>query len=344
MRRGIFRTIGVVVAVAAAAGQAFAWGGEGHEAVTYLALDALRARLGDAGPAWLQQPNYRDRAAFESNTPDRRRAMRSPVMRHENNPEHYFDLEMLPDYGLTLRTIPTLRYEFIARIFAARAERPGDFEAWDRADDPAMTSPFPGFAPYAAMEAYWNLRSAFRVVRLLEESAEDDPRLLAHLQQARAEATHHLGVLSHWIGDLAQPLHTTTHHHGWVGPNPEGYTTEGSFHAYIDSGVLDHHGLVYATVRPLATVGVREADPDNPWGEVLWHIEESHNQLERTYAYERDGVLTTEWGKRFICDRLSHGAGTLATLVAAAWRGAEPTDRERENFARYEAKRPDGEG
>jgi len=342
MRRLLSRAVTAACAAAAVSATAVGWGGEGHEAITYLALDALESRLGDDGPVWLSMPNYRDRAAFESNTPDRRRAIRNTVMRHENNPEHYFDADMLPDFNMTLRTIPRLRYEFVAEIMRERSERPDDFEAWDREDDPGMEYLFPGFAPYAAMEASTKLQSAFRVVRLLEETADPDPRLLAHLQQARAEAVHHIGALSHWIGDLAQPLHTTVHHHGWVGANPEGYTTEYAFHASIDSGVLDHHGLIYATVKPLATVTVRDIDPSDPWQDILWHIEDAHSQLERTYRYERDGVLTTEWGKRFICDRLAHGAGTLAGLIAAAWTSAEPTDEDRENFRRYEAGDPMG--
>jgi hypothetical protein len=342
MHRLLSRALAAACAAAAVSATAVGWGGEGHEAITYLALDALEARLGDDGPAWLYATDYRDRAAFESNTPDRRRAIRNPVMRHENNAEHYIDVDMLPDFGMTLRTIPRLRYEFVANIMRERAERPGDFEAWDREDDPGMEYPFPGFAPYAAMEAYTKLQSAFRVVRILEETAGADPRLLAHLEQARAEAVHHIGALSHWIGDLAQPLHTTIHHHGWVGPNPEGYTTEYAFHAYIDSGVLNDHDLVYATVKPLATVTVRDIDPGDPWGDILAHIEESFDQMERTYRDDRDGVLTTDEGRRFICDRLAHGAGALAGLVAAAWTSAEPTDEERENFRRYEARDPKG--
>ena len=44
-------------------------------------------------------------------------------------------------------------------------------------------------------------------------------------------------------GDIAQPLHTTKHHHGWKGENPNGYTTEYSIHAYIDGGVLKLHRI-----------------------------------------------------------------------------------------------------
>jgi hypothetical protein len=342
MHRSLSRALIACTAAAAVCATATGWGGEGHEAVTYLALDAVEARLGDAGPAWLYLPNYRDRAAFESNTPDRRRAVRTDFMRHENDGEHYLDADMLADFGMTLRDLPRLRYEFVARVMQARAERPADFEAWDREDDSAMVYLFPGFAPYAAMEAHAKLTSAFRVVRILEEIETPTARQIAHLEQSRAEAVHHIGALSHWIGDLAQPLHTTIHHHGWVGPNPEGYTTEYAFHAYIDSGVLDHHGLVYSTIKPLATVSAPEIDPADPWPAVLWHIEDSFSQLERTYRYERDGVLTTEWGKRFICDRLAHGAGTLAGLIAAAWEAAAPTDDEREAFWRYEAGSPMG--
>ncbi|MFG0273808.1 MAG: hypothetical protein ACF8QF_01995, partial [Phycisphaerales bacterium] len=185
MHRLGLRALAACTAAAAVSATAVGWGGEGHEAITYLALDALESRLGETGPAWLYLPNYRDRAAFESNTPDRRRAIRTDFMRHENDGEHYLDADMLPDFGMTLRTLPRLRYEFIATIMQTRAERPADFDAWDREKDSAMVYVFPGFAPYAAMEAHAKLTSAFRVVRILEEVQSPTARQIAHLEQAR---------------------------------------------------------------------------------------------------------------------------------------------------------------
>ena len=39
-----------------------------------------------------------------------------------------------------------------------------------------------------------------------------------------------MGVMGHYVGDCAQPLHTTKHHNGWVGENPHGYTTWPGLH------------------------------------------------------------------------------------------------------------------
>ena len=257
-------------------------------------------------------------------------------MSHENNPEHFFDIEMLADYGLTMETLPRLRNEFIGIITVAREQRPGDFDAWDREKDSSMSYIWPGFGPYAMAEHYWKLRSSFRLVRLLDQFAGNDPKRRAELRQARANAAYHMGMLSHFVGDHAQPLHTTIHHHGWIGDNPEGYTTEYGFHAYIDSGILRHHALVYATIKPLATVTPPDIDPDDPWGAIIDHIERGFNEVERTYRDNRDGVLVTEGGKQFIVDRLADGAATLAALYTAAWKGSELTDGDVRNYLRYE--------
>ena len=38
------------------------------------------------------------------------------------------------------------------------------------------------------------------------------------------------GWLGHYVGDGSQPLHTTVQYNGWVGPNPNGYTTGHKIH------------------------------------------------------------------------------------------------------------------
>ena len=49
--------------------------------------------------------------AYESAEPDRYRATKSNYLAHENNPEHYLDVEDLASYGLTLETVSPTKCE-----------------------------------------------------------------------------------------------------------------------------------------------------------------------------------------------------------------------------------------
>ena len=86
---------------------------------------------------------------------------------------------------------------------------------------------------------------------------------------ARANIIYIMGVMGHYVGDASQPLHTTIHHHGWVGPNPNGYTTNRTFHSWIDGGYFRKvRGLSFPELqkklRPatLVSLGGQPARPE----------------------------------------------------------------------------------
>jgi hypothetical protein len=49
------------------------------------------------------------------------------------------------------------------------------------------------------------------------------------------------GNLGHYVTDGSNPHHTTTHHKGWVGDNPNGYTTDNRFHGRFESVFVQAH-------------------------------------------------------------------------------------------------------
>jgi len=324
------------LATLAFASLAHAWGSVGHIAITQLALDAASPEM----PAWVNNALFHERVAFMCNEPDRRRGAGLIQLDHENNAEHYIDIEQLEsDFDLGFETLPPLRYDFVLAMGNAMRREPERFK--DAKPDAAGVGWMPGFLPYAMQENYMKLVAALRLCRILERFAPDDPLRANELVQARAEAAYHMGILAHWVGDAAQPLHTTIHHHGWVGDNPEGYTTKGSIHAFIDSGVVKAHDLSAQTL-----VGVLEVEPidvpnpANPWPEMLAEINRSFEQVEPLYKLERDHLLESEAGRAFIIERFRDGAGTLAGLYIAAWRQSEINDRDIVNYLKYEAPSP----
>lgn len=305
-----------------------AWDAHAHRCVTYLALDGLTA---DA-PQWLRDPEVRHRIAFQSNQPDRWRGWPAHTLSHVNDPEHYLDVELLEQFGLTLETIPRLRREYVRAMAIAKQLHPEKVDPYDASRDPARAQEWPGFLPHAIMEQYVKLQAAFNQVRILERLNE--PARRHQLAQARAIAIYHLGVLSHLVADATQPLHTTKHFNGWVGDNPNGYTTSKEFHAYIDGGVIEHHCLTYANLKPFMKCE-RQFSATDPWQDILAHIRRGHAQVETLYRLERDGELDGTAGWEFIIERLIDATAMLSGMIRSAYSLAEPTEKQIATWVHY---------
>ncbi len=316
------------LAVVLAAAPAFGWGARGHRLVTQLALDGLAPDM----PSWLHDPEVAARIAEQSNEPDRWRGTHRPAIAHDANTGHYIDAEDLEQFGLTLKALPRLRDDYVAAIVRARIEHPDTVKPYDDAKDPDHTKEFPGFLPYAMDEHFAKLQASFNTYRAAE--AVGDRARPGALQQAKEDVIYEMGILSHFVGDAAQPLHTTRHHHGWVGENPQGYTKDNGFHSYIDTRILEIHDITYEGLKGSVKFE-RSVSGSDPWNDMLAHIERSYNQVEPLYKLQKSGELTKDEGKAFITERLADGATMLAALYNAAWQASKPSQGELSNYVRY---------
>ena len=210
----VFRFAFILAAAAPVA--ALAWDYPGHRIVNQLALASLPADF----PRWVQAPASAERIAFLAGEPDRWRNSRAELLQHYNGLDHYFDLEELADAGLDVETLTPFRYVFAAQFAAGRAANPGRFPPFDPAKNLDHSREWPGFLPWAIAEYYAKLQSAFSYLKTFERYGTP-----AEIANARANVIYLMGVGGHYVGDGAQPLHTTIHFNGWVGPNPMGYTT-----------------------------------------------------------------------------------------------------------------------
>ena len=334
MRRVSHGWLAVVVVGLGAGGirEAAAWNARGHRTVTMLALDGLPEGM----PAYLREPSIRARIAEQSVEPDRWRGTRAVAIAHEANTEHYIDVEDLAPYGLTLSGLPEYRYEYVRVMAVARAAHPESFPSEGK--DPDKTKDWPGFLPYAIAEHHAKLRSSFGTYRILE--AVNDPARADQLEQARQNIICEMGLLSHFVGDAAQPLHTTRHHHGWVGENPQGYTTEGGFHAYIDGKVIDAHGLDFDALRPGMAYDLKVDGRVGSWRAGLDEIQRSFAEVETLYRMKKDGSLERDEGKAMLSGRMRDGARTLEALYASAWEASAPTPGEISSFIKYSESGP----
>lgn len=327
------RFLGLVSALFVLAASAGAWNARGHRMITLLALDGLPA---DA-PAFLRDETTRKRIAFQASEPDRWRGWTVPVLGHENKPDHYIDIDDLPAFDLTLEKLPPLRGEYLRALAIAKHTHPEKAPPYDAARDGERTKEWPGSLPYAIVEHYSKLQAAFWQIRTLEKIS--DPDRAFQLTQARENAIYHMGMLSHFVGDTAQPLHTTKHFNGWVGANPKGYTTSSQFHAYIDGGAIATHDISYETLKSGMTYEL-PVKTGNPWSDVIKWIDESNGQVIPAYELEKSGKLDQAEGKAFIEGRLRRGGEMLGVLYAAAWKSSNPNEKQVADFVMYDENSP----
>jgi hypothetical protein len=201
-------------------------------------------------------------------------------------------------------------------------------------------SEWPGFVPHAIMEHYAKLTCSFRNLRMLEKL--NKPERAPQLEMARNNIAVEMGLLAHFVGDTAQPLHTTSHHHGFVTPegepwknNPQGFTTDRGIHSYIDGGVIKLHGINYHTLKGEQKFETK-IDQQDPWQDVISYLRRSHDKVIPLYEMEKAGKFPQAEGKAFIEERLHDAAAMLAALYNGAWEMSEPTQKDIDDFVRYD--------
>ncbi len=329
---GVLALISVALCVSPAA----AWDAYGHRTITLVALSGLAKAVPEL-PAFLTDESTRLVIAYQSPEPDRYRGYRSFALGHVNNPDHYIDVEDLEKFGLTLSTIPPLRYEYLRAMAVAQHEHPESFEPSNPKLDPMRVKDWPGFLPHAIVEHQAKLGSAFKSYRTL--IAMGDRARPEQIETAKVNIIAEMGLLSHFVGDAAQPLHTTQHHHGWVGANPDGFTTDRGIHSYIDGTILSIHELTHDSLLPSVKFD-RTVDSADPWRDVLGHIQRSFDQMRPLYEMKKSGELEKDAGKKFITERLADASSMLSAMYASAWNASAPSERDVKDYVRYDGKSP----
>jgi hypothetical protein len=143
-----------------------------------------------------------------------------------------------------------------------------------------------------------------------------------------------MGVMGHFVGDGSQPLHTTKHHHCWVGDNPNHYSTNYSIHSWIDGGYIQQFGVDPATLRARlrpARVLTRDsgASSTNVFPAVMGYLREQFKEVEPLYRLEKAGKLSgrrekSDEGYNFITGQMLRASQMLGDLWLTAWRQAPP--------------------
>ncbi len=266
---------------------AWGWGNGGHRLVNRLAASSLPSTV----PEFLRSKAAVDEIEYLGPEPDRWRSPAEPELNAAQAPEHFIDLELADP----LEPLPHRRFDFEAKAIAA-GQRPEKI----------------GLQPWEMEEVWQRLKAALREYRAQQAAGQNT-------RDVEAAAIFYSGWLGHYVGDGAQPLHTTVQYNGWIGPNPNGYTTEHQIHWKFEGPFVDAN-FKDADVKPKMTAPrVIEGDIFDPY---MAYLRESKTHVEQVYQLEKGGGFEgagTPESREFTASRLAAGASMLRDLIYTAW-------------------------
>ena len=242
-------------------------------------------------PAFLRSPEALNEIEYLGPEPDRWRSPTEPELEAAQAPEHFINLEMADALG----PLPHRRLDFEAKVFAAGL-RPEKI----------------GLQPWEATEVWERLKAALREYRKLA-AGDGDTR---PVEQA---ILFYAGWLGHYVGDGSQPLHTTIQYNGWVGPNPNGYTTGHQIHWQFEGPFVDAN-LREPEVR--AKMTPPKAIQGDIFDAYVAYLRQSKTYVERVYQLDKAGGFVgkgTAESREFTAGRLAAGASMLRDMIYTAW-------------------------
>jgi hypothetical protein len=266
---------------------AHAWGNEGHRLINRLAASALP---GDV-PEFLRTPVAMDEFEYLGPEPDRWRSPAEPELSAAQGPEHFIDLELADALG----PLPHKRFDFLAEVYAAH-------------QDPTKI----GLQPWETDEVWERLKAAMRQYRALKAEGQDT----RPVEQA---ILFYAGWLGHYVGDGSQPLHVTVKYNGWVGANPNGYTTEHSIHYEFESPFVAanlHADDVAPKMTPVKAIAGDMFDA------YVAYLRQTATYVEKVYQLDKAGGFVgagTAESRAFTAERLAAGASMLRDMIFTAW-------------------------
>ena len=287
------RITAILILVVVAIQPAFSWWEDGHILINRMAALKVPSSM----PPFLRAAA--ERIAYLGPEPDRWRERSEFSLKNAQEPDHYIDLELVAD----IPELPPGRYDFYRLLYAKRVA------AKDHGDD--FLPEKVGTQPYITIEIYDRLKVAFREYRSMK-------KLNLSTEAVEKNAVLYAGWLGHYVADGSNPLHTTVSYDGWLGPNPNGYSTQRGIHAEFE-GRFVARTLTQMDIAALVHDPVRLQDP---WRDYLQYLRDSNKQVEKIYQLEKAGELQgtgTPESRDFLRRRLATGAQMLLNLWYTAW-------------------------
>jgi len=278
--RALLTLLAAACALAVPGRAAWAWWPAGHGILSKAAVLALPTEV----PAFFRAGGAM--IAHCSWDPDVQKNRATPQLDDAEGPEHYLDSELLKG-----RPLPATRYQFVQLCAEMKL-------------DPKAV----GLVPYAIAEGTDRLAIAFAEHR----KWPDNPFI-------RQKCLVYAGFLSHYAGDLCQPLHTTIDHDGRA--RPDGSSPRTGIHAKVDSLIEKMAFGPEELAKDQQVAPLPQLMPG-----IVKELEASHALVDRTYALESqlppaEGAWTPEPEMRaFATERARAATRFIAALYLTAWR------------------------
>jgi hypothetical protein len=122
-----------------------------------------------------------------------------------------------------------------------------------------------------------------------------------------------------WVTTWLTPRSRCIQYNGWVGPNPNGYTTAHTIH-WAFEGPFVGANLHAADVEPKMTPP--HAIEGDLFDAYVAYLRQSATHVEQVYQFEKVGGFTgagSAESRDFTASRLAAGASMLRDMVLTAW-------------------------
>ena len=300
----------------------FAWGYNGHATVTRVASEIIAKN--DKRPSSFMHFIKRNSGTLEhlSNIPDTYWQGRDDAKRFNERSNHYLNSEVLVG-DKKYRKLPKTKKSYLKLIKNYCLKHQAEC-----VDNPKRNT-LVGVG-----------RVVFRIDQIMTELTKK--LRLMHKKKNKDIGTDILvlmGVLSHYVGDLANPLHTTLDYDGW-------YRDQGGIHKFFEVKVVETYGLSFdqqiyeLAINNNVVATIPFIHKKSSIEVVNWLVENSFQQLEQLFKIDRDCSLVkpsqqssiripakrkrpescTQAYRQFIAKQMSIGSSVLSHLWMKAYK------------------------
>ncbi|MBC7532509.1 MAG: hypothetical protein H7318_13120 [Oligoflexus sp.] len=253
---------------------AFAWGERGHDGITRVATRILAdnkdPEIQKFG-AFLQKKE--NMLGHLANVPDIVWRSLSPELDKASTPSHFIDLDyiLVPGKTPTAEDLPGTMDAYLKALDKNCGKKAKDWACAPGKDlgDRLLKA---GHAPYRVDTLTQDLVQAFKDLKAMDKIQKDSPDF-----EKKNTAVDRIlllsGILSHFVGDLANPHHTSKDYDGWE-------TGQGGLHGYFETEIVDSLGL------DLEANVLDEAERHEPMAKPF--AKHPHNYLQQAFELTLD--------------------------------------------------------
>ncbi len=286
----------------------FAWGERGHDAIARIAARLLANDENPEVAAWGKLLASKElMLGHLSNIPDIAWRRGGPEMDQLNSPSHFIDLEyMLPQGEMKESTKFPETIEDYKKRLEANCGKKSDFCAPGSTIAEKLAKA--GHAPFRIQNLMKELTGFLAEVK--KGQKDQDPKAAEEAQTKLVnQALLYTGVLAHFVGDLANPHHTSSDYDGWM-------TQQGGLHGYFESELVDAQDLAL--------------------DQEVYLEAKRHHPMEALFAPTKDDALAMAWA----LVRESHPKVAVMTTLDRRLSLLKPSDSDdREKGKDAKAKR-----